>query len=251
VVDTLAWIHGQGYAAGFRDLESELERIDRADLASTYTGWGNMLRPAFEPIVLMRNLKRGKSLPQAIAAGGTGGLNTGAAQIDAGTENRSRRPGRVAATAVWRIERPGGNKSSPLPGRRPSNVLIQHEPNCSTDIGCTSTCPAHMIRQQGLTSRGRNQDARRFYQGFLHHPKAPASERPVVNGVSAASVKPLGVMDWIVGLTCQSGQLVLDPFAGTGTTLLACARAGVRSFGIEAEKAYLPLIRAKVAADVT
>ena len=250
VVDTLAWIHGQGYAAGYRGLESELERIERKDLASTYAGWGNMLRPAFEPIALMRNLKRGDSLPEAIASGGTGGLNTDATHIEAGTENRSRPPGRVAPTAVWRIERPGRVKSAPPPGRRPSNVLVQHEPNCSVNTGCTPTCPAQIIREQGLATRGRNQDARRFYQGFLHHPKAPASERPIVNGVSAASVKPLGVMDWIVALTCQPGQLILDPFAGTGTTLLACARAGVRSLGIEAEEAYLPLIQAKVSADV-
>lgn len=34
----------------------------------------------------------------------------------------------------------------------------------------------------------------------------------------------------------------LDPFAGTGTTLEACASAGVRAIGIEAEAIYLPLI---------
>jgi DNA modification methylase len=51
-------------------------------------------------------------------------------------------------------------------------------------------------------------------------------------------VKPLGVMDWLVRLATRPGQLVLDAFAGTGTTLEACFLAGAKSVGIEQVPEY-------------
>ena len=240
IVDTLAWIHGQGYPAGFRHLDRELDRLGAPDPAAE--GWGNMLRPAFEPIVLARNLGARDSLPATIAAGGVGGLNVDACRIPAGKENRSRIPGRVNASATWRVSREDALKSTPPPkGRLPSNVLLQHSPACASD-SCADGCPVASVRDHGLAARGRKEDATRFYQAFLHHPKAPPHERPEVGGISGATVKPLGVMDWLVQLSTRPGQLVLDPFAGTGATLQACAEAGVRCVGIEQEATMITLI---------
>jgi DNA modification methylase len=247
ISDTISWIHGQGYAAGFRHLDDELRRVGGARLAAEYAGWGNMLRPSFEPIVLARNLGSHDSLPVVIGAGGVGGLNVDAVRLSAQGENRSRTPGMVNSTATWRVDRPEGRKSSPPPaGRLPGNVLLQHVVQCEKGR-CDDSCPVAEIRRQGLSKRGRNEDASRFYRSFYHHPKATKAERPEVNGVTGPSVKPVGVMDWLVNLTTRPGQLVLDPFAGTGTTLEACARAGVRAVGIEREAAYLPLLELRIA----
>jgi DNA modification methylase len=43
--------------------------------------------------------------------------------------------------------------------------------------------------------------------------------------------------------TCPAGGIVLDPFCGTGTTLLAAQRLGRRSVGIDISGAYLTLAR--------
>jgi DNA modification methylase len=45
--------------------------------------------------------------------------------------------------------------------------------------------------------------------------------------------------------TCPPGGLVLDPFCGTGTTLLAARRLGRRSVGIDISAAYLALARSR------
>lgn len=247
IIDTLAWIHGQGYAAGFRHLDAELGRVGAPEIAGDFAGWGNMIRPAFEPIVMARRIRARQSLATVIAEGGTGGLNVDACRIAAGPENRSRRPGQVSEAATWRVARPANDKSTPPPaGRMPSNVLLQHSTAC-TEIGCAGQCPVAQVYEQGLATRGRNEDSTRFYQSFLHHPKAARDERPEVGGISGPAVKPLGVMDWLVKLATRPGQLILDPFAGTGTTLEACARAGVRAVGIEKEDAYLPLIEKRLA----
>jgi site-specific DNA-methyltransferase (adenine-specific) len=40
---------------------------------------------------------------------------------------------------------------------------------------------------------------------------------------------------------------VLDPFAGTGTTIVAAAQEGARGIGIELDPSYLAIARERVA----
>ncbi|WP_170182443.1 DNA-methyltransferase [Blastococcus colisei] len=50
--------------------------------------------------------------------------------------------------------------------------------------------------------------------------------------------KPVAMMAALVQLACPRGGLLLDPFAGTGSTLVAAHRAGRRSIGLELEEDY-------------
>lgn len=52
-------------------------------------------------------------------------------------------------------------------------------------------------------------------------------------------VKPLALMREIITDFCEAGELVFDPFAGLGTTLLACKERGVRAVGIEGDEACI------------
>src|SRR5207237_765067 len=54
--------------------------------------------------------------------------------------------------------------------------------------------------------------------------------------------KPLALMAWLVRLVTPPGGTVLDPFAGSGTTLQAARDEGFTAVGIEREASYLPLI---------
>lgn len=51
--------------------------------------------------------------------------------------------------------------------------------------------------------------------------------------------KPVGVMEWAIGFT--SGDIVLDPFMGSGTTGVACANLGRKFIGIEIERKYFDI----------
>jgi DNA modification methylase len=50
--------------------------------------------------------------------------------------------------------------------------------------------------------------------------------------------KPVRWMEWLVDLVSRNGETVLDPFMGSGTTGVACARLGRRFIGIEIEPKY-------------
>ena len=81
---------------------------------------------------------------------------------------------------------------------------------------------------------------------FRYVAKAPTDERPRADGVAHPTVKPLDLMRWLVRLVTPPGGVVLDPFAGSGTTAEACVIEGFRCITIEREASYLPLIEARL-----
>lgn len=61
--------------------------------------------------------------------------------------------------------------------------------------------------------------------------------------------KPVGVMMWALELATKPGDLVLDPFCGSGTTGVAALRLGRRFIGIEREPAYAAVARERLRAE--
>ena len=61
-----------------------------------------------------------------------------------------------------------------------------------------------------------------------------------------ATVKPVELMRWLVRLVTPPGGMVLEPFAGSGTTLVACALEGVDCLGMELDADYVEIARARV-----
>ncbi|MEM1000239.1 MAG: site-specific DNA-methyltransferase [Bacteroidota bacterium] len=67
---------------------------------------------------------------------------------------------------------------------------------------------------------------------------------------SHCTVKPLKLLRKLVAtlVPTEGSHLVLDPFAGSGTTLVAAAELGIDYVGIEIEPSYLPIIHERIAA---
>jgi len=58
--------------------------------------------------------------------------------------------------------------------------------------------------------------------------------------------KPLKALDKLVESASKEGQIVLDPFAGSGTTLMSCERLNRKWIGIEIEEEYCRLAKDRI-----
>lgn len=64
-----------------------------------------------------------------------------------------------------------------------------------------------------------------------------------------STVKPLELMKYLITLVTPPDGVVLDPFAGSGTTLQAAADLGFSSIGVERDDDYILLIAARLGLD--
>lgn len=60
------------------------------------------------------------------------------------------------------------------------------------------------------------------------------------DGAVHPTQKPLALMEWCLGFV-PSAKSVLDPFMGSGTTLVACQRLGRKGTGIEIDPEYFEI----------
>ncbi len=82
----------------------------------------------------------------------------------------------------------------------------------------------------------------------LNSPRAGASRTHGARN-HHPTVKPVALMRWLVRLVTPPGGLVLDPFAGSGTTGLACIKEQCRFLGIEREAEYVAIANARLHAE--
>ena len=115
-------------------------------------------------------------------------------------------------------------------GRFPSNVLLDEH------------AAEAMDEQKGTSS---------FFPVFKYQAKAPKKERPVIEKedgtkVQHPTVKPVALMEWLVTLVTPANGVVLDPFAGSGTTLQAALNEGFDPIGVEQDADYIQLINKRL-----
>jgi len=64
------------------------------------------------------------------------------------------------------------------------------------------------------------------------------------------TVKPLALMKYLCTITkSPTGGIVLDPFCGSGTTLMACKETGRKYIGIEIDKEYFKIAQCRLGSD--
>src|SRR5699024_8580481 len=198
-----------------------------------------------------------KTVARNVLAHGTGAINVDACRIATGEELR--RPFGTPSDHVGQLKNlpPGELNFGSEKGRWPANVLLDHH------------AAAWVDEQSGVLKSGAlkpyQQANREHYSGafpevrevntpaneggasrFFYTAKAPKSERPNVDGVQHPTVKPLAIMRWLIRLVTPPGGVVLDPFAGSGTTIAAALIEGFDPVGIEMETDYLPLIQHRI-----
>ncbi|MGW2739090.1 DNA-methyltransferase [Streptomyces sp. NPDC001288] len=210
-----------------------------SDAARQWQGWNTALKPAHEPIVLARKSTGYESTVANVLLHGTGALNIDGCRTPAGQDYQDKcasvvgiaSPRNGDTLGEWTGAR---EDSAHVAGRWPTNVLLGHGPDCGET--CSPGCPVPDIGSEA-----------RFFPVFRYEAKAPASERPrLADGTAHTTVKPLALMRWLVRLVTPPGGTVLEPFAGSGTTLEASVLEGFDVIGIEQHEPYAALCRVRL-----
>lgn len=82
-----------------------------------------------------------------------------------------------------------------------------------------------------------------FYEGKVTKAEATLGGR-VEN--KHPTKKPLALMRWLVRLVCRKGGLVLDPYCGSGSTLVAALEEQMSFIGIELDEESLATARSRI-----
>lgn len=104
--------------------------------------------------------------------------------------------------------------------------------------------PTHLILDE-IAAEMLDQQSGFNASRFFYTPKASPSER---NGSVHPTMKPLKLMEYLIKLVMppDPSATLLDPFCGSGTTLLAAKRLGRKAIGIELEQEYCDIAKARL-----
>jgi len=115
----------------------------------------------------------------------------------------------------------------------------------TTDLTTSCGYVVHVIKESIIKERSSQRNESALPQ-FIWASKAPTAERPRVAGESHSTVKPLSLIRFLVRLCTPPGGIVLDCFAGTGTTGQAARAEGFPAVLIDNDPAAIPWIVARL-----
>ena len=254
--------------------ESHYEYAAESEEGQRWKGWKTgtqSLKPALEPVYFGQKPFSEKTGALNILRHGVGAVNIDACRVGYASEadQASAKPGGRATSgalvggAGYDVERKEFVADN-TKGRYPANLMHDGSPevvalfpesggqiarSSSSETRKNQHTYGEMARgsaDEQMDPRGDSGSAARFFNSFPHEgpiicsPKAGKKDRA---GSKHATVKPIGLMQHFVRLITPPGGLVLDPFAGTGTTGQAALNEGMRCVLMEAEPEYARDIR--------
>jgi DNA modification methylase len=225
-------------------------------LRKEFAGFSSSLKPAAEPIVLARKPLAARTVAANVLEHGTGALNIDACRVP--TEAGGRPAREVAAMregVVYSGRSLSGSVDGSLQsskavgmtdtGRWPANVIHDGSDEVEAAFAafgerksCMSPSKAASAgrilggtRTQGNLPMDAGTASRFFYCAKATKADRAESRHP--------TVKPLALMRWLCQLVTPPGGTILDPFAGSGTTLQAAVELGFSAIGIELEAEHV------------
>jgi len=224
--------------------------------AKQWSGWGTALKPSWEPIILCRKPLEG-TVAENVQKWGVGGINIDGCRV---VKQDGDRTEYGVNGIVRRTDNNVFGKQSDIiqfdgtHGRFPANIIhdgsndvlelfpntksgvpgIKHTGNSGAAYGKKSRPPGTQMGGYGDVG-----SASRFF----YCAKASKSERGVDN--KHPTVKPIALMRYLCRLITPRGGLILDPFAGSGSTGVAATAEGFDSVLIELEAVSANVARSR------
>lgn len=271
--DTVNHIFGTGFPKS-QNIGKAVEKIKeeyrisasliQQSTENEWEGWGSNLKPAHEHWILCRKPIEEKTIAENVVKWGCGGLNIDACRVGNDTSRGDRYHGKPAGTEDNQYFQGLNSKSLwKVPtGRWPANLILSHHQECEEK--CHDECVvSEMDEHSGKLSfhdykyanknESTGSDIFGFPKGssvygyadeggasrFFYCSKASRKDRGSDN--THPTVKNTKLMEYLIKLITPPNGTVLDPFAGSGSTLVAAKRLGFKFIGIEKEREYFEI----------
>ena len=235
------------------------EYIPTSDEAKLWYDYSNVLKPAWEPIILFQK-PREKTYANNILKYGVGGLNIGGCRvpIDPAKEgdkrihepekNIHRAVGEDGRNVKFHKKQKGRvQQMFNLKGRYPSNVIIDdmvaelfdlEKENFSRYFYCPKALKSErQLGSEEVIPKSRDTTRTKPIDNPFNRNKPVKNIHP--------TVKPIKLMTYLVNLVRPPTErpVILDPFGGSGSTLIACKILNCDCIIIEQNSDYVDIIR--------
>ena len=210
------------------------------------------MKPAFEPAILARKPLSEKNISENVLKWGTGGLNIDGSRFGYGDPCWVG-PNENVGTVVFY------NSSNFQPnsniGTHSKGLNVTHQSN---NLGRWPAnifqCPkaSRSEREEGCkelpTKTGFEAVNRKEGSAGVNNPRAGAGRTAAEVKNILPTVKPIKLMRWLCRLVMPPTEnaVLLDTFAGSGSTLVAAELEGFASIGIEMNPEYCDIIVSRV-----
>jgi site-specific DNA-methyltransferase (adenine-specific) len=277
--DTIGWMYFSGFPKSCnikKCLEKKYGTTSKTQFSNkpqdirSWDGWGTGLKPAWEPIIVARKpIEKGLTIAENVVKWGTGGINVGGCRVE-----HNEMPKMVTRTIEDKFftGKKGGTRPELSRGRFPAN-LIHDGSEEVTELFPNSKSKGHSVWSssgfKGTGGKKQEEDNGGSAARFFYCAKASKQDRDEglesfgsqSSGVGALrdngrtslprhnghpTVKPTKLMAYLCRLVTPPGGLVLDPFAGSGSTGKACKAEGFKFLGIEMNEEYCKIARARI-----
>ena len=270
IVDILAWVYSSGFPKS-QNISKALTKAVSSKVktqlqkhAEKWQGFGTAVKPAFEPITMARKPLEGTYVAN-ILKHGVGALNIDGCRVHSGGPKQKTAGVRTVDTSGgWGVAKGGSSYVKGTgaqwtnEGRFPANLIhdgsdeVRHAfpeaPGQQGDLKGHSKdrkskgCYGDMKQARDHAKRVEtDKSAARFFY------VAKASKKDRDEGNNHITVKPRALMRYLVRLVTPIGGTCLDPYMGSGTTLVACEEEGCyKGVGIELLKEHFTICKMRV-----
>lgn len=248
--------------------------------AAQWEGWAygtQTQKPALEPIVLAQKPFSEKTGAANLLKHGVGAVNVDGCRVPSqggrARENEPSQETRYTARGATNFAATPGPRGGDPKGRHPANLIhdgsesvVALFPDSKGQLAKASTRTDTRKTQNvygtmahgsgGQEPRADSGSAARFFNAFpLTQEDIPNNVSPVFYNSKAGkadragskhpTVKPIALLRHLIRHITPLGGVVLDPFAGSGTTAEAARQEGFDCILMEAEAEYVDFLRAR------
>jgi DNA modification methylase len=261
--DMIAWVYGSGFPKSMNVSNAMKEEPE----AAKWEGWGTALKPALEPITVARK-PFGGTVASNVLKYGTGALNIDKCRVGSNpgyrynaNKNGTIFHGEQGARIKQTSDKKGAEFIESTKGRWPANLIHDGSPEVLEifpeqeglvglkRVGGQKSIFNLSPQSEKQSYSGGVRDfgsAARFFQCCPQEQRlfytAKANKKERGDGNNHPTVKPLKLMEYLINLGMPDSGVLLDPFAGSGSTLVAAKRIGRKAIGIELEPKYCDII---------